>query len=80
MTVHILPLYEGTNIITVITAGHVVRMDQQRPAKRILSVKAEGRRKCEPRLRWEDGVTRNGQIWQNHTTKAVAQKGLLSRS
>jgi hypothetical protein len=38
-------------------AGHVVRRDQQRPAKIILNAKPEGRRKRgRPALRWEDGL------------------------
>jgi hypothetical protein len=72
---------------------HVVRMDQQRPAKRILNAKPEGRRKGgRPKLRWEDEVdndvkalgernwknlARNRQIWQNLLRKAMAQKGLF---
>jgi hypothetical protein len=56
-------------------------MDQQRPAKRILNAKPEGRRKRgRAELRWKDGVdsdlkalgernwknlARNRQIWQN---------------
>jgi hypothetical protein len=36
-------------------AGHVVRMEKQRPAKRILIDKPVGRRRRErPKLRWED--------------------------
>jgi hypothetical protein len=71
-------------------AGHVVRMDQQRPAKRILNAKLEGtRRRGRPKLRWEDGVgkdvkalgernwkniARNREIWQKLLRKAMAQK------
>jgi hypothetical protein len=36
-------------------AGHVIRMDQQQPAKTILNAKLEGtRRRGRPKLRWED--------------------------
>jgi hypothetical protein len=52
-------LYEDMDIITFIEvgrlkwAGHVPRMDQQRPAKRILNAKPEDRRKRgRPKLRW----------------------------
>jgi hypothetical protein len=40
------------------SAGLVVRMDQQRPTKRILKAKPEGRReiKKRPIRRWEDGA------------------------
>jgi hypothetical protein len=87
------------DIITFIKVGrlrwadHVVRMDQQRPAKRILNAKLEGtRRRGRPKLRWEDGmdknvkalgernlknIARNREIWQKLLRKAMAQKGLL---
>jgi hypothetical protein len=74
-------------------AGHVVRMDQQRPARRILNARLEGtRRRGRPKLRWEDGVdkdvkaleernwkniARNTEMWQKLLRKAMAQKGLL---
>jgi hypothetical protein len=58
--------YEDMGIITFIKvgrlkwAGHVVLMNQQRPAKRILNAKPEGRRKrTRPKLRLEDGVVSN---------------------
>jgi hypothetical protein len=56
-------LDQGMDVITFIKtgrlkwAGHVVRMDQQRPAKRIINFKPEGRgKRGRPKLRWEDGV------------------------
>jgi hypothetical protein len=68
-------------------------MNRQRPARRILNAKLEGRRnKGRPKLRWEVGVdndvkalgesnlknlARNTQIWQNLLKKAMAQKGLF---
>jgi hypothetical protein len=74
-------------------AGHVLLMDQQRPAKRILNAKLKGtRRRGRPKLRWEDGVDKevkalgernwkniatNREIWQKLLRKAKAQKGLL---
>jgi hypothetical protein len=94
-------LYKNMDIITFIKvgrlkwAGHVVRMDQRRPAKRILNAKLECiRRRGRPKLRWEDGVdkdvktleernwkniARNREIWQKLLRKAMAQKGLLCR-
>jgi hypothetical protein len=73
--------------------GHVVRMDQQRPAKRILNAKLEDtRRRGRPKLRLEDvvdkdvknleerkwrNVARDREIWQKLVRKAKAQKGLL---
>jgi hypothetical protein len=38
-------------------AAHIVQIDEQRRAKRILNAKPEGRRKRgKPKVRWEDGV------------------------
>jgi hypothetical protein len=51
-------LYEGMNNITFIKVGRLkwarcVRMDEQRPAKRIFKAKPECRRKMgKPKLRW----------------------------
>jgi hypothetical protein len=56
-------LYEDRVIITFVIVGglksavHIVRIDQQRPAKRILNAKPKGgRERGGPKLRWEDGV------------------------
>jgi hypothetical protein len=87
------------NIITFVKVGrlkwanHVVRMDEQQPAKIILNAKLEDtRRRGRPKLRWEDGVdkdvkalgernwrniARDREIWQKLLRKAMAQKGLL---
>jgi hypothetical protein len=65
----IIDFYENVGIITFINvvrlkwAGHVVLMDQQRPAKRILNAKTEGRRKrSRPKLRLEDGVSNDVKV------------------
>ena len=92
-------LYKDSDIITYIKinrlrwAGHVIRLEEQNPARRFFAAVAEGRRqKGRPKLRWEDGVTgdvkelrerhwrstaRNGVGWQKILRKALAQSGLL---
>ena len=38
-------------------AGHVIRMEEQSPTRRVLAAVVEGRRqRGRPKLRWEDGV------------------------
>ena len=74
-------------------AGHVIRMEEQIPTRRVLVAVVEGRRqRGRPKLRWEDGVTedarklgernwrnaaRNRDSWQKLLKKALAQTGLL---
>jgi hypothetical protein len=74
-------------------AGHVIRLEEQNPARRVLVAVVEGRRqRGRPRLRWEDGVkedarklgernwrnvARNRDSWRKIQTKALAQNGLL---
>ena len=74
-------------------AGHVIRMEEHGPTRRVLVVVVEGRRKRgRPKIRWEDGVmedarmlgernwrnaARNRGSWQKLLMKALAQKGLL---
>jgi hypothetical protein len=74
-------------------AGHVIRLEEQNPTRRVLTAVVEGRRqKGRPKQRWEDGVTddakklgernwrnavRNRDRWQKLLRKALAQKGLL---
>jgi len=74
-------------------AGHVIRMDEKNPARRVLFAVVEGRRqRRRQKLRWEDGVTedaknlgernwrnaaRNRDSWQKLLKKALGQKGLL---
>ena len=92
-------LYKDSDIITYIKinclrwAGHVIRLEEQNPARRVFAAVVEGRRqKCKPKLRWEDGVTgdakklgerywrsttRNRDGWQKLLRKALAQSGLL---
>jgi len=57
-------LYKDSDIITYIKinhlwwAGHVIRLEEQNPARRVFAAVVEGRRqKGRPKLRWEDGVT-----------------------
>ena len=56
-------LYKESDIITYIKinqlkwAGHVIRMEEQSPTRRILVAMVEGRRqRGRLKLRWEDGV------------------------
>ena len=92
-------LYKESDTVTYIKinrlerAGHVIRLGEQSPIKRVLVALVEGRRqRGRPKLRWEDGVTegarklgernwrnaaRNRDSWQKLLKKAMAQKGLL---
>jgi hypothetical protein len=92
-------VYKESDIVTYIKvnrlrwAGHVIRLDQQSPTRRILVAVVEGKRKRgRPKLRWEDGVmddarklgernwrnaARNKDGWQKLLKKAWAQTGLL---
>jgi hypothetical protein len=74
-------------------AGHVIRLEEQSTARRVLIAVVEGRRqRGRPKLRWEDGMmddarklgennwrnaARNRDSWQKLLRKALAQKGLL---
>ena len=74
-------------------AGHVIRLEEQSPARRVLVAIVEGRRqRGRPKLRWEDGVmddarklgernwrnaARNRDRWRKILKKALAQNGLL---
>ena len=56
-------LCKDSDIITYIKikclrwAGHVIRLEEQNPARRVFAAVVEGRRqKGRPKLRWEDGV------------------------
>jgi hypothetical protein len=92
-------LYIESDIITYIKinhlrwAGHVIRLEEQNPARRVFAAVVEGRRqKGRPKLRWEDGVmgnamrlgerhwrnaARNRARWRKLLRKALAQSGLL---
>jgi len=55
--------YKDSDIVTYIKvnclrwAGHVIRLEEQSPARRVLAAVVEGKRqKGRPKLRWEDGV------------------------
>ena len=57
-------LYKDSDVITCIKisrlrwAGHIIRLEDQNPARRVFAAVVEGRRqKGRPKLRWEDGVT-----------------------
>jgi hypothetical protein len=74
-------------------AGHVIRLEEQSPARRVLVAVIEGKRqRGRPKLRWEDGVmddarklgeknwrnaARNKDGWWKLMKKAWAQIGLL---
>jgi hypothetical protein len=56
-------LYKESDIVTHIKinrlrwAGHVIRLEEQNPAGRVIVAVVEGRRqRGRPKLRWEDGV------------------------
>jgi hypothetical protein len=56
-------LYKESDTVTYIKinrlrwAGHVIRLEEQSAARRVLVAVAEGRRqRGRPKLRWEDGV------------------------
>ena len=92
-------LYKESDIVTYIKinrlrwAGHVIRMEEQIAARRVLVAVVEGRRRRgRPKLIREDGVmedarklgernwknaARNKDSWQKLLKKALAQKGLL---
>jgi hypothetical protein len=94
-------LYKECDIVTYIKinrlrwAGHVIRLEEQNPARRVLVAVVEGRRKRgRPKLRWKDGVkedarklgernwrnaARNRDSWQKLQKKALARNGLLCR-
>jgi hypothetical protein len=76
-------------------AGHVIRLEEQSPARRVLVAVVEGRRqRGSPKVRWEDGVredakklgernwrnaARNRDSRQKLQKKAFAQNALLCR-
>jgi hypothetical protein len=61
--IYIYTVYKESDMVTYIKinrlrwAGHVIRLDEQSPTRRILVAVAEGKRqRGRPKLRWEDGV------------------------
>jgi hypothetical protein len=65
-------LYEETDLVTTIKitmlrwAGHIARMQDNLPCKKITLDKPEGRRRAgRPNLRWMDGVMQRG--WELRT-------------
>jgi hypothetical protein len=92
-------LYKESDVVTHIKinrlrwAGHVIRLEEQNPARRVLVAVVEGRRqRGRPKLRWEDGVkedarkmgernwrnaARNRDSLQKLQKKVFAQNGLL---
>jgi len=92
-------LYKDRDIVTyikvnrLIWAGHVIRLEEQSPARRVLVAVVEGKRqRGRLKLRWEDGVmddarklgeknwrnaARNKDGWRKLLRKAWAQIGLL---
>jgi hypothetical protein len=73
-------LYKESDIVTYIKtnrlrwAGHVIRLEEQNTARRVLVAVVEGRRqRGRPKLRWEDGVMEDaGKVgerkWRNAAT------------
>ena len=92
-------LYKESDIVTYIKinhlrwAGHIIRLEEQSPARRVLVAVVEGRRQMgRPKLRWEDSVmddarklgernwrnaARNRNSWQKLLKKALTQNGLM---
>jgi hypothetical protein len=92
-------LYKESDIVTYIKinglrwAGHVIRLGEQGPARRVLvAVVEERRQRSRPKLRWEDGVmedtrklgnrnwrnvARNRDSWRKLLKKSLAQNGLF---
>jgi hypothetical protein len=92
-------LYKESDTVTYIKinhlrwAGHVIRLEEHSPARRVLVEVVEGRRqRGRQKLRWEDGVmddarkvreinwrnaARNRDSWRKLLKKAVAQNWLL---
>ena len=92
-------LYKDSDIVTYIKvnhlrwAGHVIRLEEQSPARRVLAAVVEGKRqRGRPKLRWEDSVmdvarklgeknwrnaARNKDGWRKLLRTAWAQIGLL---
>jgi hypothetical protein len=74
-------LYKESDIITYIKinrlrgAGHVIRLEEQNPTRRVFAAVIEGRRQMgRPKLRWEDGVTRDGQEVGGKTLEEYRKK------
>jgi hypothetical protein len=91
-------LYKESDLVTYIKinrrrwAGHVIRLEEQSPARRVLVAVVQGRQRSRLKLRWEDGVmddarklgernwgyaARNKDSWRKLLKKALAQNGLL---
>ena len=92
-------LYKVNDIVTYIKiyrlrcGGHVIRLEEKNPARRVLVAVVEGRRKRgRLKLRWEGDVmedarkleernwrnaARNRDNWQKVLNKALVQKGVL---
>ena len=77
-------LYDETDLVTTIKitrlrwAGHIVRMQDNMPCKKITLDKPEGRRRAgRPNLRWMDGVMRDAEKlgFRNWRTKARDRDG-----
>jgi hypothetical protein len=76
-------------------AGHVIRLEEPSPTRRVLVAVIEGKRqRGRPKLRWEDGVmddtrklgeknwrnaARNKDGWRKLLKKAMAHNGLSCR-
>ena len=67
-------MYKVSDIVTHIKInrprweGHVIRLEEQSPARRVLVAVLEGRRqRGRPKLRWEDGVMDDPGSWGRET-------------
>jgi hypothetical protein len=82
-------LYKDSDIVTYIKvnrlrwAGHVILLEEQSPARRVLVAVVEGKRqRGRPKLRWEDGVmdearTLGEKNWRNASRNKDSWRKLL---
>jgi hypothetical protein len=67
-------------------AGHVIRLEEQSPARRVLVAVVEGKRqRGKPKLRWEDGVmddarTLGEKNWRNAARNKDGRRKLLRKA
>jgi hypothetical protein len=84
-------LYKEIDIVTYVKvnrlrwAGHVIRLEEHSPARRVLVAVVEGKRQRDrPKLRWEDGVMDDGRKlgeknWRNAASNKDGWRKLLKK-
>jgi len=75
-------LYKESDIVTYIKTnllkwtGHSIGLEEQSPARRVLVVVVEGRRRRgRPKLRWEDGVMEEARNLRDRMLQGIATAG-----